>query len=240
MSFWSSLLFYRPTKPPIVMGKTLAAFVGQLQQIGILKNEMLLPMHLKFGESIDQDDRPTSWEEPITEDGLITTDVEIEWDVEKKVKSLEDIIQELGHHTPHIYRASISLGVASRDVIESLQRLNSPQNKHDLSLHDCWLNIGPQEIYDLNSEESALVGWMSLSLCGPGYLYPWTFPELVSRAEACQKIVAAAKLCRSTWPVEPSVPPVTIQEARMKLGELWPYADFNLPWDWYWGIAESG
>ena len=124
-------------------------------------------------------------------------------------------------------------------ITGAIQRINSPENKHDLTLGDWTCEIGPIQSFDLRSDEPLQVGWISVSLSGYGYLYPWSFADLVERVEADPGMRRVAELCRKSWPVPVELPDDGIRELRQKVGGLWPYPA-DLPWDWYWGIAETG
>jgi hypothetical protein len=84
------------------------------------------------------------------------------------------------------------------------------------------------------------MGWIAISVSGPGYLYPWTFRDVLNRLEGTPEIHRIMEMCRSFWPA-PSLPPEPdIVELRRQVAELWPYDDFARSWDWYWGLHESG
>ncbi len=85
-----------------------------------------------------------------------------------------------------------------------------------------------------------MVGWIAVNLDGPGYLFPWSFRDLVDRAEAIAPVRELMSLCRRTWPVAPGEPDRRVIEARRMMGELWPYPRLDGPWDWSWGLGESG
>jgi hypothetical protein len=93
---------------------------------------------------------------------------------------------------------------------------------------------------DLKSECEVHAGWIALSFAGPGYLYPWTPCDLVSRAEGSPAIGRLTALCRAAWPVPPAAPGRRDIEFRREMKSLWPYDDLAKSWDWYWGVAETG
>jgi hypothetical protein len=67
MSFYTSLRLKRPTKPPVITGDSLARFVAAFEQLNISEGEGPLKAQVKFGETIDQDDRPAGWYESVNE-----------------------------------------------------------------------------------------------------------------------------------------------------------------------------
>jgi hypothetical protein len=109
----------------------------------------------------------------------------------------------------------------------------------DLYLDQWFMEIGPIISCDLGSEDLFHVGWLSVSLSGYGYLYPWTFAELVQRAEGDSSIRRVTELCRATWPVEAGRRDRRQKTLRKRMGDLWPYPEIDRPWDWYWGLSES-
>lgn len=238
MSFYTALMFYRPTPPPMVSGRGLAEFVRAFARLGLSQNEGPMTASLKFGEAIDQDEKPASWFEPLIP-GIGETQ-EIEWDVEESCGSLANMAQLLSDHDRPIYRGYLGLGKATDDVSDHLKRVGSPENETDL-VPDAWsLEIGLIESVALNLQEALVVGWISVAISGNGYLYPWSFRELVERAERHPSIRRLMQLCRETWPVLPEAPTAQEIEKREQMGDLWPYGRHDLPWDWYWGLHETG
>lgn len=104
---------------------------------------------------------------------------------------------------------------------------------------------------------------MAISLSGNGLLFPLTPAELIRRAESHPKLAALRKLCQTTWPVTSQVvriplwwrlpgrrskhaqdmqggpPSGRVRRLRAQRGELWPYR-VERPFDWEWGIGETG
>jgi len=242
MAFFTALSLYRPTKPPIVTGCDLAKFVEAFRDLCVSANVASISVQLKFGEAIDRDEHPTWTEEKIEGKTHATLSVlhEIGWDVDSSCESLSRMRDTLIRHPKPIYRAFLSLGAATNDIIEHLSRRNSPENPHDLSL-DAWgLELGPYEVCDLGADNSYLVGWMDLGISGYGYLYPWTFRDLIQRAEELPQLIRLRELCRTTWPVAPQLPDSRKKRLRKQMGSLWPYDDLTKPSDWFWGLNESG
>ena len=244
MSRSTSLIFYRPTEPPRVTGADLARFVAAFEALGAARAPEgfeSLTVQLKFGAAVDQDDAATDWLVPVTDEAGIDDFDEIEWDATARGKSLAEgaATLEAAADRP-LYRADIRLGPARDEVIRAVRREASADNDEELGLDSWSLEVGPILSHRLGADEMFHVGWIGLSLHGSGYLYPWSLADLVARAGADASIRAAADLCRRTWPVAPERPSPKIVRRRKKLGELWPYPQANLAWDWYWGMQESG
>ena len=200
---------------------------------------------VRFGSSIDQDDKPTNWPEPVLEGpsggGIFATRT-IDYDAQDTdLPSLPDLagaLATLGRRM--IYRANLSLGHVVLPIYEGLRREASAENEVSLGLDSWSLEVGPIVSYDLATEEPYHVGWVAVQMGGYGYLYPWKFRDLISRAEALPSLQALTNLCRRTWPVAPGPPPRNVVEARKAMGDLWPYHRADQPWDWSWGLQEAG
>ena len=237
MSFYTSLHFVRSTPPPRVTGTSLAEFIRKFNGLDVADDNGSLLAKIKFGERIDQDKKPTIWREPIN--AVIATLKEIEWDIEKEFHSIPEMADALARHHGNVYRAFISLGGAKAEVCRPLQRLNSPENKVDLTLDTWSFEIGPVKSSSLNSIP-LFAGWMAVKLSGSGYLFPWTFADLHERAEAHPDIRRVMDLCRSKWPVAPEQPDRGLQKLRRKMAKFWPFAQIDIPRNWYWGLSETG
>jgi hypothetical protein len=237
MSFYSSLLHYRPGAPaPRVTGTSLARFVAQLPATQAFQDDGLFILNVKFGRSIDQDNLPTI---TLEGEGCVKTVRDIEWDLSPEVKCINDVVSELEGHDRSIYRAHVMLGSAAPSIVDRLSRESSPENEINLYLDTWSIDLGPAIISDLVSP-GFQVGWMDVSLHGGGYLFPWTFRDLITKAESCLEVLAVAQLCRSTWPVPSRRPTWRERRMRKRLGLLWPYEDVWKTWDWCWGLSETG
>jgi hypothetical protein len=236
---YSGLLFYRPRTPPRVTGRSLAELVNGHRALGVAVESGPIGMSLKFGAAIDQDERPTTWDEPIDESGTIRVSREIEWDVRRDCDSLSALVEALATQDESIYRAHLMLGSVADPVRACLAGPETPEADAGPGF-DVWsFSIEPIQSYDPETEEPFWVGWMAVSLSGFGTFYPHSPREFVDRAGTHQGIRGLTDLCRRLWPVEPGRPERTIQKLRQRMGALWPYARTDLPWDWYWGGFES-
>ena len=239
MSFFTSLIFYRPRTPPLLTANDLAQFVARLRDTTLLVDGGLRSLKIKFGDAVDQDDKSTTWNEPLG-GGRLFVAREIEWDQHLSDPTIAEMVECLTGDGRRIYRAWISIGALSDEVLQPITRLNSPENDRDFCPDGLSLEVGPIEIYSLGTELIAHVGWIGLSISGSGYLFPWTIQEVVERAATAPAIQRLTDVCRASWPVTPERPEPRIAEARKQLGELWPYADLHKTWDWYWGVCETG
>jgi hypothetical protein len=222
----------------VITGASLAEFLLSFEHLQVSKTPGSVSANVKFGKAIDTDEKPTVWEEPVNE--YVSVTQSLQWDLEIKRESLGALASAIGKHNKTIYRAFIQLGAVVSPICRSLTRMPSPENKLGLTLDSWSLEIGPIMSGSLESEQPFFVGWISLSLSGNGYLFPWTFAELFQRATVNPAIQQVTELCKATWPVEAKRPDRRIQKFRQQMGELWPYAETDLPWDWYWGVSERG
>lgn len=238
MSFFTTLEFYRPTKPPVITGESLAHFIRSFEGLKVSDAGQGISLKLKFGDAIDQDEQPTTWDEPVND--VVSVSKEIEWDMQRGFRSSAEVAEALTPAEQPIYRAFVRLGSATADVCQQVNRKNSLENRIDLALDSWALEIEPIVSGSLACEEHFVVGWISVSLSGYGYLFPWKFCDLIERAEGHAGIRQVTDLCKATWPV-PAIPPTRSQiDGRRLMGELWPYSRPELPMDWYWGLCETG
>jgi hypothetical protein len=239
MSFYTSVVFYRPRKPPAMTASDIARFIVAIRGAKVLTRFGSRSLSVKFGKSIDKDHKGTTWEKRVAP-GIAEVH-EIKWDVELDGSpSLQDIIDCLNSDHRRIYRAHISLGMPIADVLRDITRTNSAENRIDYCPDQLSIYVGPVELCSLSSSTMANAGWISASLHGSGYLFPWTVRELVQRAQSSRAIRRISNLCRSFWPVVSKPPPKRVIGARRQLGDLWPYNNAAKPWDWYWGVQETG
>ncbi len=238
MSFYSSLKFYRPRKPPVVIANELATVIARIADTGKLCSSGMYGVKVKFGDSIDSDDRETNWYEP-QETGIILVG-EIDWDIELRALSDgKEVVNALSGNQKPIYRAHISLGTPMPDVLEPITRVDSPENEIDFVPSDLSLEIGPIIAGNMATEEPVQVGWISLNFSGYGYFYPWSLAETMLRANSSEPIKALTDIVRTTWPVPSAAPEQEIVEIRRQIPDVWPY-EVDRPWDWYWGAHETG
>ncbi len=246
MSFYTTLSFYRPTRPPKLNGGDLAKFVTMFASLG-LSQDGIIRYGIKFGRSIDKDEKPISSDDPPV-NGISIVRFPA-YDAEGTFETLAELAEALKKIDGTIYRANLSLGLVTDSIFESLRRLPSEENEEALTLDSWTLEIGPTQSYSMGSDDMFLVGLIAISLHGYGYLYPWTLRDLIDRAEAIAPIVGLMEGCRRlwpivpsqrTWPINPNQPGRRVIKARQRMGKLWPYDRPDLPWDWFWGLGESG
>jgi hypothetical protein len=224
----------------------LAQFVSAFGTLGVsdgLKGAGF-GFEVRYGRSIDQDDKPTHWDEPVLEGpsgGGIYVASAISYDAEDTdLTSLHELaaaLTDLGART--IYRANLSLGHVVRPLFEALRQEPSKENEVGLGLDTWSMELGPVMSCNLATERPYHVGWIAVSLSGFGYLHPRSFRDLIERAEALEPIRALLGLCRTTWPVAPRRPSRRVVKACKAMAELWPYARPDQPSDWFWGIRDG-
>lgn len=240
MSQTTTLVFARPTKPPIVTGPQLADFVDAVANLGILANpqETLTQVRIKHGKRIDSDKKPSSG---IEDDGTGRGGWfrEITWDVKNVDCRLDDALRSLREKNQPVYRGSISLGTISKNAIEAISRVSTPRDKHDLELWDFGVQLEPQVIADHENDIECMVGWMSVTIWGYGLLYPWKPADMMARITAQPLLAKLADLCRKTWPVTPEKPSSKAIRNRTEMPSVWIGQDFDAPYDWRWFINES-
>jgi hypothetical protein len=207
-------------------------------ETGLLSAAGFYSCQVKFGEAIDRDDNEATVRDQSVREMAVFHD--IEWDIDLKPRGMQEIIDRLTEDLRSIYRANVSLGRPIEQVLQPLARIGSPENEIDYRPDSLSIEIGPIQCYNLESEQPLNVGWIAIGITGYGYLYPWTLKDAVKRLENSPEIRRLMETCRSFWPVRPELPEPHIIEARKQFADLWPYDDFAKPWDWYWGIAESG
>jgi hypothetical protein len=238
MSFFTTLKYYRPRKPPLVAGDDLAVVVARLAATGKLTGSGTYGVKIKFGEAIDADDKGTIWYESVLPNLMRVG--EIEWDLNPgTLRSIDEVIGALKGNTSPVYRAHVFMGTPTADVLEPITREDSPENNIHFLPSDFSLELGPVSAGLLSTEDTVQVGWMSLNLGGSGYLYPWSLSEVLERASSSAAIKALTDVVQAMWPVPSVAPEKEIVEIRRQLPDIWPY-EAERAWDWYWGVHESG
>lgn len=232
MGFHSSLIFYRPTKPPVVTGAALAGFMERFAQLGVSNRHGKGMVQIKFGDAIDQDMEP-SWSIEPTASPEIGVTKDIEWDFQRFAAPLEETKRMLGGTDRCIYRAHVGLGAAAVKITSALSRAPSRENAEPFSPDSWSLIIDPIE---LGTDGEFIVGWLGLALGGNGYLHPWPLKDFIAHVERLPAVQAAMKCCREFWPVAFEPVPLQVQSAREEMGRHWPYERVDLPWDWHWGM----
>lgn len=114
MGFYTVASCYRSgPHPPIVTGADLADFCQCVMDMDIIQTDALWGCDLKYGQSIDQDDRSTYCEEQISAHSFLMLDYD--WDVSESWITSAETMRLLQQPCPsNIYRARINLGVATQ------------------------------------------------------------------------------------------------------------------------------
>jgi len=219
------MFYYRPTKPPILTGHSLAYFFKLLSRTGILARTGKFSCRLYSWGTIYKDEGTLASESPSEADALC--------------KDFPSLLEKVSHGGDDIRVARVSLGNAVGCVTQALTRQRLPQNEQPMILDKVGFEIGIIESALLVSEKPVLVGHMALWFSGTGNPYPWSFRDMIDRAEALPEIRAMTELCRETWPVKPAKPSWREKRKRRRMGRLWPYEGVDWPMDWFWGLAEK-
>jgi hypothetical protein len=218
MSFYTSFFCCRAGPAPSrFTPRDLAGFLRQFARIEACEGAVDI-LNLKFGDSIDRDAEPAVYEVP-TAHPMITVVENIEWDVELTFPTLSDAANELDRFDRSVYRALIELGGASAGVCRLFERPECEENDRSLALNDWWLEVGPVESCLLDGT-TMFAGWMKIGISGYGYPYPWTFADLIKKAESSSEMVAVRALCREAWPASQKPISQEVIDARKTAGEL--------------------
>ncbi len=251
MSAWTSVKLFRPGPPPLVTPQSLAAFTGDLADLQIIQDPYPMGSKLKFGRSIDQDDKSTTVREEVN--AAICTLRDIDWDAQVSTSSPSELVEWMSgpfHRgrvfrrridNPIIYRAVVDLGGLRDDVLWEFSRDNDEANDvGGLFLDGLFVSIEPVVVGDPQSDGPPfMVGWMSVSVGGSGYLWPWTYEELLGKIRSSASLKRVEQLCRSHWPVPPIEVTQEHIENRKLMGHLWGGDDYEAPPDWRWVISET-
>src|ERR1051326_5536951 len=101
MSFYTTLSFYRPKKPPTITGKSLAEFIRAFDALRVTSRPRPLTVQLKFGKRIDQDAEPTTYEEP--KNAVLSVVRDIKWDSDAHYDCLATMAEVIGAESQSIY-----------------------------------------------------------------------------------------------------------------------------------------
>lgn len=265
MSFLSALIFYRPTPPPAVTLAALGEFLKRLNATGIYRPtpNRFHSVQANFGRRIDQDGAEKIGIQVYRRGGIACVRTFDErWDFSKKSRapreqvSHSELAQALRTYrhgfvrrllrTPDtLCRAQCHLGIVANSIWQSVVVVPENSGSYPMRLDNWSLDIGPVLLYPDPTQEQAQeidalqVGWIDLRLSGQGSRGAQTPAQIVARAEAQPSIHAMMQLCRDFWPVEPAPVSEEVIASRRLLGPFWPYAEYDRPWDWYWGFRES-
>jgi hypothetical protein len=234
MSFYTSIKYYRPGRPPQVTCDQFARFVSALCDTRAFGTDAsdLRSLMVRLGDRIKRDRLGI-----LSDSQKCPCDIELEY----APRELQEIIDCLAGDDRSIYRAWVSLGEPINEVTNPIRHSGHPENEEGFCPDALSVGIGPVELAHLDSHRGWLVGWISLDISSQGYLFPWTFREVVEKLEAIPAVQRLMKVCRELWPVPPDPPPPELVEQRRQNADyLWPYDDLEKPMDWYWGLHESG
>jgi len=215
----------------------VAAFVRRLAELNVVEEKYFYESSVAFGIGIDADDKPSTWYEPVTPDGVISTCAEIDWALRVNIKSLAELASSLDAAPQDpIYRGLIHLGTLSDATCRALMREPGPQNSVPFAPDSLSLEFGRIEVVDRELDAPIHCGWVGLNVSGPGYPFPWTRRDVLARLESDPHLTQITELCRRTWPVPPEDADPGVVAMRRKCADYWLYDDLKKPWDWFWGV----
>jgi hypothetical protein len=248
MGFETDAFCYRAgPKPPIITGPDLSAFCRRVEAIGIIGPDYPWSIKLKYGQSIDQDDR-SMYQEKVVAPGIFALEPPA-WDVvvqlpPRKALALLDhppastrrrwwaLFNKPSRPPYPIYRANLYLGVLKDEYCTTIQH---ELQQNYLSLGEISFSIGVKTICDANAGTVFEVGWMALHVSGPGYPFPWTYEETLQRIHDHPQLQALRELCREMWPAAKVPVDAELCDARRQMGKFWQ-GPVDAPHDWYWVI----
>jgi hypothetical protein len=252
MSFYTSLRFYRPTPPPVVSGREFLRFLHDLCSAGVFEARGATVLQIKFGRTIDQDEKSTMVEVPLEDEPGVSLIRDIDWDVDEPKITLEDAAEMLKGEDRAVYRAFAFIGTVNPAITAALQTRRPDDGEENLALWDGSVSIGPVRVCSLGGDREFQVGWMDVGIGGNGYLWPWTARDLTDRAARLPDLEPLTQVCRSSFPIDPNDRSPTFKakrwsdvlrsrrRGRRQMGALWPHDDLDVPADWHWGVAETG
>lgn len=256
MGFYTVAQCYRAgSDVPIVRAADLARFTERIIALDILQDDSM-HVQLQFGQGIDQDDKSTYIEKQITR-GLYEV-LNYDWHVDKdrlpsadavallenpptsrvvpyKKKHALDLFgpkEEIETLGPNIYRANLSFGTMKEEIYQSISHQLSGNY---LYLSDISFNI---EIVEMLNDEDCYrfeVGWMSFSVHGNGYMFPWTYEETLAKLREHPVLNQIRAICQEMWPASTTPPNPELIAARSEMGKRWA-EPLDAPLDWYWTI----
>ena len=223
MSFFTSLVLYRPGPAPAVTADGLGRLCDDLIDAGLLAadvrgREPCGGLSVKFGPAADMDDLGTSIEEP-DGTGRFVHVRPIAWDVDLPGRPpVREVAAALREDQRTIYRAWVDLGAAADGLTDPLTREPGPDNERGFYPQDLSLSVGPVTCGMLD-EDATRVGWTAASLSGSGYLFPWTRAETLAKIAAVPALRELEEACQRRFPA--------------------PSANGAEEFGWRWDVAES-
>lgn len=240
MGGWTSVALVHPVcVPPAISGGQLAEFVDRFLSVGITSRDYeFRALEVKFGESIDQDDHGLYFEIPDPEiPGLASLGAQ-DTDIQLRGKGI-DLVSPLRRQNEVVYRASIGLGCISDGATDGVHA-KLGEGYLPARLFDWSFEIGPLTIESPVTGKELMIGWMSLSLGGQGYMTDKLTPkELVECVRELPECRAAEDLVRSCWPVRARSPSSGVRQIRKDMGQYWLGVSEDVPLDWFWTFVGS-
>jgi hypothetical protein len=146
--------------------------------------------HLKFGDSPASSNRPLFSFVPTATPGIHRTISD--WDLDSSPIPISEMLNLFADlPESNVHRALIQFGALKDEVANSLRRDPGPENEIGLYPYDVGLSVGPIEAEpDDEDAESARIGWVSFTISGNGYCFPWAYQDFIDRClktEICQQ-----------------------------------------------------
>ena len=225
MGFFSSLMYYRATDRFTVHTSELARFVEAFYALDV-SSVSSGSLMLRFGRRISE----RKW---------MRVDDHDDWDLEEFSQPLLEVPERLRSIDRPVTNAYLALGgPVDRPEFKTLHRVGSPENEVDFTPDGWSFSLGP---VTTGPDFEFLVGSACISLGGNGYLYPWSFADLIERAEQIEGWRRIRELCEAFWPVTASWKSVRrarrVAERREMTGPYWPYPETDRPPGWFWGLS---
>ena len=251
VSFWTTLSYVRPTRPPRVTVAELIDFARAVGRLPLLTDGRIHRLQLKRGRRIDQDQLGTEREVEVyaSQYASVVQHEEIDWDDDlSDAAAVEAELPRLAADAGRVYRAYVGFAFAGvrDDVVRELGTPRPQDGVPNLLLSDLAIQVNVIHAGGLETDAPLPVGWIAVGIGGRGYLHPWTPADLIARASAAPDLQALAALCRDRFPVRPADLSASerlrrwlqVRYVRRALGGYHPYS--GGPLDWSWSIAETG
>lgn len=241
MSFWTSVQYcYPAVKPPVVTTLQLADLFERVQALEWLEASRFPSLKVKFGKKIDLNRRSLTEEVPTSMpriSRLRTQALDISLSPRDNRRE-GDTVDALRKQSRSIYRAFINLGSFSRAMTEKFN-YQTDENPQGVFLDGLSFEVGPVNFGTLNDDRIDHVGWMSLSVSGPGYCYPVQPHEVMRDVRTDERIEEVVDIVRELWPVPPRRPSRQIIKHRNEMGDRFGGVSPDEPLDWFWMISDS-
>ena len=239
MSFFSSLVLFYPSTPPLISVAQLCALADELRANVGVKPDSDVVLELKYGDSIDQDLESTTaidWDES----GLVGTYRRYEWDGKWRRGRGEAWPAELVEGKRLIYRSFMRLGRLTPEVSQLLMRQDPNDATCGFQPNSLCVSIDPFCPTCLGDDDEQLlcVGLVAITFSGNGY-FSWGVPwgDYAEQYKADEAVREAMRIARSHFPVDSEGIIPRVEDA---LGERFLNCSYYEAGDWVLTPSESG